>query len=585
MALKPHLISGFKAAVPGKSLFIASGLRHRGHAHTGFFPGKFAWIAALGIPIFFLSSLAGAQTNIYRVVAGSSVPITDNEGNVWSATQQYVPGTTTWGWVGVLPVNTSSTATNITGTTDPMLYQSNQFEYFSYVFPVDCNYTYRVTLKFAEIFFGTPGNPPGPGSRQFDVVINNNIVLTNFDIYNDTTGQATYDTVAKTTAGAYIADDQVFNGITANDQGQIYIQFGPDAANVAEVSAIQIDQMGSNVCLSTPTNTPVATPTACPGGYTIQTEIPSTSDSVTYIASQATADPPGWQNLGYVPAGWGNPAFWTVGSDVPKIVSGGVTANPMSWANNGNNGITQWSRQLIIHQIAPIPSNAVNISASYIYVADDNMTTAINGVTIESEYSTLLSFQSPATITVPVVPAILTTGNNVLTIDSQNPQVTLMGYNFELIISYDICNTPTPTNTPTVTSTYTVTNTPTFSPTITPTLTPTFTTTPVITPTFTATPPGLHVWPNPFNPKYAIPVQGSNGIGVFKAYQVPSGGSMNIYTLSGELVAGPLTPDSTGLIWWNGTNKRGVNVADGIYYYVIKNGGKVLLAGKILLYH
>jgi hypothetical protein len=144
--------------------------------------------------------------------------------------------------------------------------------------------------------------------------------------------------------------------------------------------------------------------------------------------------------------------------------------------------------------------------------------------------------------------------------------------------------TKTVTSTPTITATTTPTNSPTITSTPTITMTPTLTYTPVPTATATATPIGLHVWPNPFDPRYAVPVPGSNGIGVFKAYQVPAGATMSIYTVSGELVFGPQGADSTGLIWWNGKNKSGTKVSTGVYYYVIQVGNsKPILMGKVLV--
>jgi N-acetylneuraminic acid mutarotase len=119
--------------------------------------------------------------------------------------------------------------------------------------------------------------------------------------------------------------------------------------------------------------------------------------------------------------------------------------------------------------------------------------------------------------------------------------------------------TPTITVTPTITNTSTVTNTPTVSPTL------------------TATPPGLHLWPNPFNPTYAH----NKTLKVYQAF----GGVLTIYTVSGELVA-TAKADDNGLIQWDGRNKFGVNVAGGIYYYIVTTGGTTgtpLLNGTLLV--
>ncbi len=127
---------------------------------------------------------------------------------------------------------------------------------------------------------------------------------------------------------------------------------------------------------------------------------------------------------------------------------------------------------------------------------------------------------------------------------------------------------PSPTDTPTVTSTSTFTTTPTISST--PTVSPTTTLTPTVTPT----PIGLHVWPNPFTPQKSVG-------GVLKAYLCPSGSSMEIYTVSGELVN--TEREVNGLIEWDGRNDFGNKVSSGIYYYAIKKGDRVLLTGKLLV--
>src|ERR1019366_3036752 len=136
--------------------------------------------------------------------------------------------------------------------------------------------------------------------------------------------------------------------------------------------------------------------------------------------------------------------------------------------------------------------------------------------------------------------------------------------------------TATPTLTSTLTATLTPTNTPTQtltnSPTATPTLTLTNTPTPTITMTFTPT-CVPQVWPDPFNPIYAV--------GNFlKIGCVPTGANVCFYTLSGEKVR---TISNSAFVYgspftalWDGKNENGVPVSPGIYFYVIQNGDQVL---------
>jgi len=137
-----------------------------------------------------------------------------------------------------------------------------------------------------------------------------------------------------------------------------------------------------------------------------------------------------------------------------------------------------------------------------------------------------------------------------------------------------ITPTASPTNSPTLSPTPSITNTLTLTPTPTITLTPTNTYTPTISPTPTATPPGLHVWPNPFDPKYAVG-------GVLKAYMVPTGSTMSFYSVSGELVRS--VGESGGWIKWDGRNNNGAMVSTGTYYYVIQSNSTTLLKGKVLV--
>ncbi|HVZ80220.1 MAG TPA: hypothetical protein VHE12_05375 [bacterium] len=147
--------------------------------------------------------------------------------------------------------------------------------------------------------------------------------------------------------------------------------------------------------------------------------------------------------------------------------------------------------------------------------------------------------------------------------------------------TFQFSATDTPTPTITDTPTKTATMTPTYTPTLTPTMTPTYTptTTATFTPTSTPTCVPL-VWPDPFNPRYAVD-------GVMKIGCLEPGSRAEIYTVAGEKVVtisdsafqygGPFTAV------WNGKNEKGVPVSAGIYFYMIRNGDRVSYKGKFLV--
>jgi len=131
---------------------------------------------------------------------------TDPQGNVWSADTGFSGG------------GTYSVASAITGTTAPALYQNERYGAFSYQFPV-VNGTHTVILKFAELYFNSAGN------RSFNVTINGQTVLSNFDIV--------------AAAGSSLkAIDQQFSVNVTN--GQIAIQLTP-VISTPTLNAIEID--------------------------------------------------------------------------------------------------------------------------------------------------------------------------------------------------------------------------------------------------------------------------------------------------------------------------------------------------------
>ena len=128
--------------------------------------------------------------------------------------------------------STFSTTHSITGTSDPTLYQTERYApTLTYNIPV-VNDTYTVTLYFAEIFFNAPGQ------RVFDVSIEGQTVLQNFDIW--------------AVAGQFAAVQRTF---VVTVTGGVLNIVGTASVNNAKFSAIQVVP-GSSAPTPTPTPTP-----------------------------------------------------------------------------------------------------------------------------------------------------------------------------------------------------------------------------------------------------------------------------------------------------------------------------------------
>ncbi|MGB8522602.1 MAG: malectin domain-containing carbohydrate-binding protein [Candidatus Acidiferrales bacterium] len=137
---------------------------------------------------------------------GTTAAYTDIQGIIWNADEDFTGG------------DPASTTHAIAGAIDPIVYQSERYGDFTYQFAVP-NGPYNITLKFAEIYFSSPGQ------RQFNVAINGIQVLHNFDIV--------------AAAGApFTAVDKIFEATAS--AGKITIQFTSGLANYPKISAIEI---------------------------------------------------------------------------------------------------------------------------------------------------------------------------------------------------------------------------------------------------------------------------------------------------------------------------------------------------------
>lgn len=103
---------------------------------------------------------------------------------------------------GVNYGNSYATSSSITAPADAEIYKSERwYSFLSYAIPVVKNKTYKVTLKFAEIYFNNPGE------RIFDAYIEGDKVLSNFDIFVAAGG----NNIAIDTSFNVIATDSIIN--------------------------------------------------------------------------------------------------------------------------------------------------------------------------------------------------------------------------------------------------------------------------------------------------------------------------------------------------------------------------------------
>ncbi len=70
----------------------------------------------------------------------------------------------------------------IEDTLDDQLYHSERFGIFSYQVPVTEERFYRVELLFAETYFQAASDQGGPGTRRFDVYVEDKLAIQDFDI-------------------------------------------------------------------------------------------------------------------------------------------------------------------------------------------------------------------------------------------------------------------------------------------------------------------------------------------------------------------------------------------------------------------
>lgn len=154
-----------------------------------------------------------APVNSYHIIAGSTGSWESAAGDMYSADAYYSGGGTA---VNVEPIG---------GTPDAPLYQSERNGNFSYSFPVPDG-PYQVTLKFSENYWNCSG------CREFDVSLQGNTVLSDFDIY-------------AAAGGEYKAIDESFVADVTNGAVDLVFTSVIDKAKVDAIAITPLPTAGS----------------------------------------------------------------------------------------------------------------------------------------------------------------------------------------------------------------------------------------------------------------------------------------------------------------------------------------------------
>jgi hypothetical protein len=152
-----------------------------------------------------------------RIVAQAN-PVTDSDGHFWAADEYFCGGTLV------------SRHNLVLNPPEKALYQGERFGNFSYRIPLAPG-KYRLTLHFAETWFGTPeSNQAALDNRIFDVFANGMTLLRDYQI-------------VKEAGGPNRSVEKVFNNLEPNAQGMLLVEFVP-VKNYAEVNAIEVVEIG-----------------------------------------------------------------------------------------------------------------------------------------------------------------------------------------------------------------------------------------------------------------------------------------------------------------------------------------------------
>jgi hypothetical protein len=142
-------------------------------------------------------------------------PVTDVDGRTWSSDEYFFGGSLAY------------RSEPVVNARDKALYRGERYGNFSYHIPL-AKGKFRLTLHFAETWFGTPeSNEPALGARRFSVFANGSALLQNFEIAKE--------------VGVNHEVTKVFENLEPGACGALWVEFIP-LENYAEVNALEVEQ-------------------------------------------------------------------------------------------------------------------------------------------------------------------------------------------------------------------------------------------------------------------------------------------------------------------------------------------------------
>jgi len=135
----------------------------------------------------------------------------------------------------------------ISNTNKDEVYQTERFGNFTYEIPLQGSGEYDIRLHFAELYFGVGNNNEGVGARIFNVSIEGNLVLTDFDMLSEANPATAiikeFDNISVTDGFATIQ----FSSVVENPKVSAIEILPSDTFSVAPTIAINSPSTGADV--------------------------------------------------------------------------------------------------------------------------------------------------------------------------------------------------------------------------------------------------------------------------------------------------------------------------------------------------